>query len=137
VSVARAAVRGGLVAEFAGPVLCRREPGTVGIVLAGTERERGTPLELLFAAPEVADLPAIVSDIDVFELEPGRWRLRAHLGSWTVRARALLLHRPAAEAFFAAVPPPPLRWRTRLLWSALLAVARIPGAVPLLQRLRS
>jgi hypothetical protein len=130
-------VRGRLVAEFAGPVYSRREAGAVGLVLWGQERAGGAPLELLFAAPQPVELPTIISDIDVFQLEPGRWRLRAHGGSWTLQARSLSVHRDVGAAFFGAVPPPPLRTGVRVGWSLLLTLARIPGAVRLLQFMRS
>jgi hypothetical protein len=130
-------MRGRLVAEFVGPVHCRAEAGAVGLVLSGQERSGATPLELLFTAPRPVALPTIISDMDVYQLEPGRWRLRAHGGSWTLEARALAVHRDVGAAFFAAVPPPPLTARARLGWSLLLALARVPGAVRLLQHLRS
>lgn len=130
-------MRGRLIAEFAGPVHCRPARGAVSLVLSGQERTGGVPLELLFTAVEVAELPAIVSDIDVFQLEPGRWRLRAHGGSWTLQARGVLVHRDVGAAFYTALPPPPLRAGVRVGWSLLLTLARIPGAVRLLQFMRS
>jgi len=129
-------MRGRLVAEFGGPVHCRRGSGAVGLVLSGQERVGATPLELLFTAPQPVELPTIISDMDVYALEPGCWRLRAHGGSWTLAARDLAVHRDVGAAFFAAVPPPALPARTRLGWSLLLVLARIPGAVRLLQFLR-
>jgi hypothetical protein len=130
-------VRGRLVAEFAGPVHSRHEAGAVGLMLWGQERAGGGPLELLFTGPEAVELPTIISDMDVYQLEPGRWRLRAHGGSWTLMARALLVHRDVGAAFLAAVPPPPLKLGVRVGWSLLLVLARVPGAVRLLQFLRS
>lgn len=130
-------MRGTLIAEFSGPVQCRREAGAGSLALTGRQRSDGTPLDLLFTASEPAGLPVIVSDVDVFALEPGRWRLRAHGGSWTVTARALLVHHDVSAVFLAAVPPPPLKFRIRLGWSLLLKAARIPGVVRLLQWMRS
>jgi hypothetical protein len=130
-------MKGGLVAEFAGPVECRREPGAIGLVLTGYDRAGGAPLQLQFVGPEPEELPAIVSDIDVFELEPGHWRLRAHGGLWTLRARDVLVHRDVGAAFYAALPPPPLKLGVRIGWSLLLTLVRIPGAVRVLQFLRS
>ncbi|MFO1402866.1 MAG: hypothetical protein U1F06_05550 [Steroidobacteraceae bacterium] len=107
------------------------------LVLMGAERTGGVPLELRFLAPEPDTLPAIVSDIDVYAIEPGEWKLRAHGGSWTVRARTLLLHRDVGTAFHSALPPPRVPWRARLGWSLLLTLARVPGVVRLAGFLKS
>jgi hypothetical protein len=130
-------LKGRLVVEFAGPVQCRHDTAAAILVLSGSERIGGAPLELLFQSPGPVELPAIVSDIDVYKSEPGSWKLRAHGGSWTLQARNLLVHRDVRAAFFAAVPPPPLKIGTWLGWSLLLTLARIPGAVRLLQFMRS
>jgi hypothetical protein len=130
-------MKGALLAEFAGPVQCRRESQPAALVLSGTERASGVPLELRFMAPRPAELPAIISDIDVYEFGTGEWKLRAHGGAWTLPARALLVHRDVGAAFYAALPPPRIGLGARLGWSALLGLARIPGGVRLLQFLRS
>jgi hypothetical protein len=130
-------VKGGLVVEFAGPVQCRQEPEPAALLLTGAERAGAAPLELRFLAPEPHALPGIVSDIDVYALGDGEWRLRAHGGSWTVRARTLLVHRDVGRRFYRALPPPRVPWRTRCGWSALLAAVRLPGAERLLRFLRS
>ncbi|MFO1428126.1 MAG: hypothetical protein U1F11_14370 [Steroidobacteraceae bacterium] len=145
-------MKGALVAEFAGPVQCRREQEPASLVLAGVERIRGklagekhadaertggAPLELRFMAPEPDTLPAIVSDIDVYAIEPGEWKLRAHGGAWTVRARTLQAHRDVGAAFYAALPPPRVPWSARAGWSLLLSLARVPGVVRLVGFLRS
>ncbi|MCC7462335.1 MAG: hypothetical protein IT480_07725 [Gammaproteobacteria bacterium] len=130
-------MRGALLAEFSGPVQCRREIEPAALVLAGAERSGGAPLELRFMAPGPDALPAIVSDIDVYAIEPGEWKLRAYGGSWSIRARTLLAHRDVSAAFFAALPPPRVSWTARFGWSLLLAIARIPAAVRLLGWLRS
>ncbi len=130
-------MRGALLAEFSGPVHCRRELEPAALVLAGAERAGGVPLELRFMAPGPDSLPAIVSDIDVYRLGTGEWKLRAHGGAWTVRARALLVHRDVGRAFYTALPPPRVPWRARLGWSLLLGLARLPGAARLIGYLRA
>jgi hypothetical protein len=130
-------VRGALLAEFSGPVQCRREIMPAALVLTGAERVGGVPLELRFMTPEPDALPGIVSDIDVYAIEPGEWRLRAHGGAWTVCARALLAHRDVGTAFHAALPPARVPWNARLGWSLLLSMARVPGAIRLIGYLRS
>lgn len=130
-------MRGALLAEFSGPVQCRRESLPTALVLSGAERRGGVPLQLRFMAPAPETLPVIVSDIDVYAIEPGEWKLRAHGGSWTVCARSLLVHRDVATAFFSALPPPRVPWTLRFGWSLLLSLARVPGVVRLAGFLKS
>ena len=50
---------------------------------------------------------------------------------------ALPVQHDVSKAFFAAVPPAPVRWGPRIGWALLLNLLRVPGVAALLQRLRS
>jgi hypothetical protein len=65
-----------------------------------------------------------------------RFRIDSAQLQLELQARSVQLHRDAAAAFYAAVPPPPVPLRLRLGWPLLLAALRIPGAGALLRKIR-
>jgi hypothetical protein len=126
---------------FDGPVECRRETGTVNLILRGRERvAAGAPLEALFGAATadgaLAHWPDTLHAVQVFGIgetgPPRRFELRSQELSVVFAAHTLQVHRDPGAAFFAVVPAasvPPLR---RGLWNLLLSLLRLPGAGRLL-----
>ena len=132
---------------FDGPVQWQRVGGALNLELRGTTRaatagQGGAPVEVLFSGASAAALPATLRDARVlarvsasgdaqllFSIETTGTQIELH-------ARAAQVHRQAARAFYAAIPPTPVPLRVRLGWSVLLAALRIPGAGRLLGKLR-
>jgi len=133
--------------------LQRYETGPISFTLSGEERDApGSSVELLFnearashaaryAAAGLAELPALLHDVEVLELESGGrsggWQIKTADGTVPIHARAVQIHRPAARAFFRAVPQARTSLQQRLGWSVLLAVLRVPAVARLFAHLRS
>jgi len=137
-----------LLIGFDGAVECRRPAGAVNLWLRGRERGAGslggTVADVLFADARAqpgelapAALPGELRDVEVFALaDAGQAQIRAPGLRLDLQARSIQVHRDAARAFFAAVPPPRVPLPRRLGWNLLLLVLRLPRAERLLARLR-
>jgi hypothetical protein len=130
-----------VLASFTGPVDCRHSTGAVNLLLCGTERDSGLPIELLFSAANLTQPAQSLHDIDVLELIDERshrfWQIRTRTVTFEVVARAVQVHRATAPTFLRAVPPPRIPLRVRLQWAALLWALRIPGMAGLAMRWRA
>jgi hypothetical protein len=126
------------VARFRGPVTCVREShGPLGLTLTGrTADPPGEQLELAFAGTAPADLPGQLEDAVIEREGPGRYRIASGARAWTIAARSVHLHRDVAEVFYRAIPPRPAPFLRRMLFGAMLAVARSRVAIALLKALR-
>ncbi len=137
-----AAGRGELIA-FAGAVQCESADGAGQLVLRGCARgmqpARSGLTEVLFSGTGTVTLPPALRDARVIELTavaPRRYRIESAGLQLEFPARSVQLHRDAAAAFFAAVPPVRVPLRLRVGWSLLLTVLRIPKAALLLRMIR-
>ena len=126
------------VAQFQGGVECRRESaGPLGLTLTGRGAgHAGEPLRLAFAAAAPADLPARLADALIERTGPEEYRIAAGAREWRLTARALHVHRDAGEAFYSAIPGRPAPLARRVLYRALLALARAPFGLALLRAAR-
>ncbi|HEY2274561.1 MAG TPA: hypothetical protein VGH61_03580 [Steroidobacteraceae bacterium] len=124
------------VAHFTGAVICTRTPdGPLGLTLTGrTDRPGEVRLDFAGAAP--ADLPGHLEDAVIERAGPGRYRIASGTRSWTVAARSVYLHRDVAPDFYRAIPPRPAPLPRRLLFGAMLALARSRAGIALLKALR-
>ena len=116
---------------LAGAVECRRASGAVTLTLSGYERD-GTAGEVLFADADAAALPARLHDVRVLECdEQGserRYRIEAAgIPPCPLTARAVQVHRAAADRFYRRLPAAHVPWTLRFGWGALLALLRIPA----------
>jgi hypothetical protein len=129
--------------EFEGPVECALASGAVTFRLRGRERG-GRAITALFAGASasggLSGLPGTLHEVRLFDAaaEPGarQVQLQARELQLDLVFRSLQLHRDAAGPFFTAVPPVHIPLATRLGWTVLLTVLRIPGAARLLAALR-
>jgi hypothetical protein len=135
---------------FTGPVQCEHAAGAVNLVLRGYAGAPSGPhaglTEALFSDASPAAVPDALRDARVIELlaaaaagaapAPRRFRIDSAQLQLDLQARSVQLHRDAAAAFYAAVPPLRVPLRLRLGWSLLLAALRIPGAAALLRKIR-
>jgi hypothetical protein len=124
--------------------------------------EQGTPraLQVTIGGYEASALPGELTDLTITPAAAGanpatadpatadaatpdaarglrQWLLRAGERQFEISGRSIHVHRPAAEAFYAAVPGAPLTWQARAGWAVLLNLLRVPGMTRLLQFLRS
>jgi hypothetical protein len=122
---------------FRGWISCRRDGGgPLGLVLVGRTDDRPDEVvQMSFACPAPADLPEALEDAVVTRLGPRRHRISSGDRSWTLEAVAHV-HRDVAGTFYKALPPRPVRWRKRLFWRVILALAAHPAGRWLLQRAR-
>jgi hypothetical protein len=107
---------------FRGRVTCRREPGPLGLTLAGEGSAAGTTY-LALAGEAPADLPAELLSPEVLQLAPGRYRIACDASEWVILAHGHFLYRDVSRDFYAAVPPRRVPWRKRLFWKAVLWLA--------------
>lgn len=126
------------VAQFRGTVTCRRtSSGPLGLTLSGrTADHPGEPLELAFAGVAPADLPERLEDAAVERARPGEYRIASGARTWTVAARSVHLHREVADGFYRAIPPRPAPLARRVLFGAMLGIARSRAGLALLKALR-
>jgi hypothetical protein len=142
---------------FAGAVQCESAGGAVDLVLRGYERgmepARSGLTEVLFSGTGTVTLPPALRDARVIELAaappsavaapgsardiaPRRYRIESPELQLELPARSVQLHRDAAAAFFAALPPVRVPLRLRVGWLLLLTVLRIPKIELLLRKIR-
>ena len=126
------------VARFTGAVSCtRRADGPLSLTLAGRTAEHpGEELQLDFAGAAPADLPGRLEDALIENEGAGRYRITSGARSWTVAARSLHSHRDVAPAFYRAIPPRPAPLLRRLVFGAMLGLARSRAGIALLKALR-
>ena len=126
------------VARFRGTVTCAREPrGPLGLTLSGrTAEPPGEELELAFAGAAPADLPARLEDAVIERAGPGLYRIGSGTRAWTVAARSVHLHRDVAPGFYRAIPPRRAPLLRRLLFGAMLALARSRVGIAIVRALR-
>jgi hypothetical protein len=89
--------------------------------------------QLLLSGVEPAEAAALPAQLQQLEVqvnahERGGYRLQllSADGRFSLRVRALQLHRDASAQFFRAVTPVPVPWHTRALWALLLTLLRVP-----------
>lgn len=145
------------VIAFSGAVRCRREDGTLGLILEGrTADAPHQEVSLVFSlgAGVPPRLPEILHEL-VVEQMPGHdsyieagngeagprrelkgFRLHSAEGEWVFRALAYHLHREVSESFYRAIPPRSAPWSKVLFWRIVLALAARPAGKRLLLALR-
>jgi hypothetical protein len=129
--------------EFEGPVESALASGAVTFTLRGRERG-GRAITALFAGASapggLSGLPGTLHEVQLFDAARETGARQVQLQSRELQLdlvfRSLQLHRDAAGPFFTAVPPVQIPLATRLGWTVLLTVLRIPGAARLLAALR-
>jgi hypothetical protein len=125
------------VALFTGPVSCSRTPGPLGLTLAGHTADRPEQeVRLAFAGTAPAELPGQLDGALIERAGSGAYRIVSGARSWTLTARSLHMHRDVAQEFYRAIPPRPAPLRRRLLFGAMLALARSRAGIALLRALR-
>ena len=129
-----------VVAAFGGEADCRRESGAVQWRIAGSERDTGTPLEVLLSGAARLQLPGRFRDAELRRNDasvlPG-WELRGAGFALPLAVRAVQVHRHPQAPFRRALPPFAVPWRMRAGWFLLLNLLRVPGMGRVLRRLRS
>ena len=129
-----------LVAAFGGEADCRRESGGVQWRIAGSERDTGTPLEVLLSGAARLQLPGRLRDAALYRDDqsvPPGWELRGAGFALPLAVRAVQVHRYPDAPFRRALPPFAVPWGMRAGWFLLLNLLRAPGTARLLRRLRS
>jgi len=127
-----------LLAAFSGPVSRHVAPTTRQLVLTGTDRASGEPLEVRFNDGACVMGDEALIDIEVFEAAPaGGWYLRSDTRQYPVQARAVQVHRDARRAFHTAVPGVQATLANRVGWATLLTLMRLPGTARLVRWARS
>ena len=125
--------------RFRGAVSCvRAARGPLGLTLAG--RSAGAAAEdvsCAFAGAAPADLPAQLEDAVVTRAAPGEFLIASGARSWRVAARSVHLHREVAADFYRAIPPRPAPRVRRVLFNAMLGLARSRAGIALLRVLRA
>jgi hypothetical protein len=125
---------------FDGQVTWRRGTGAVNLWLYGrTRADAAAPAseaEVLFSGAMPLDLPPVLHDVQVTELNSQGQALRCFRIQSTelqtqLQARSMQAHRSAAAELFGAVPPAIVPWRVRLGWIWLLSLLRLPAAAGL------
>jgi hypothetical protein len=116
-------------------VRCERTHGAVNLLL----RARG--VEVLFNGAETPVLAETLHDVCVTQVAPTTdadrcFRIDSAELQTQLRARGVQIHRDAAAAMFAAVPPTTVPLRVRAGWTVLLSVLRFPGVGGLILRRR-
>ena len=126
------------VVHFTGAVACSRSrEGPLGLTLSGRTADRpGEEVRLAFAGAAPADLPGQLEDAVIERAGSGRYRIASGARSWTLAARALYLHRDVGRDFYRAIPPRRAPLRRRVLFGAMLALARSRAGIALLKALR-
>lgn len=122
--------------EFAGAVTCARS-APEALTLCGTAIDApGERLILTFLGIPDGEVPATVTSARVSSAGGQTYQLEGPTQRWTIRARALHVHRDVRVAFFQAVPPRRVPLGKRLFWRAVLRLAAHRSAVRVLVALR-
>jgi hypothetical protein len=121
--------------EMKGAVTCEWAAGAVNLLL------RGRGIEILFGGAETVTLPPILHEVRITQLADSadtgrRFRIETSEVQTELRARSVQIHRDAAAAMFAAIPPRPVPLRLRAGWSVLLSVLGIARVGRLILRRR-
>jgi hypothetical protein len=127
-----------ILARLSGAVTCARSSqGPLGLTLTGRTADRpDEEIRLAFAGAAPADLPERLEGAVVERAGAGEYRIASAAQSWTVAARSVHLHREVAERFYRAIPGRPAPLGRRVLFGAMLALARSRAGIALLKALR-
>ena len=126
------------VARFTGAVACARSSrGPLGLTLIGRAADHpDEEIRLAFAGAAPAGLPERLEDAVIERGGPGEYRIASGARAWTVTARSVHLHREVAGRFYRAIPPRPAPLVRRMLFGAMLGLARSRAGIALLRALR-
>lgn len=124
--------------RFRGAVSCARAAdGPLALTLTGTSADAaGGGLSCAFTGPAPAELPAQLEDAVVARGSAGGYVIASRGRSWRVAARSVHVHREVAADFYRAIPPRPAPLLRRMLFGAMLDLARSRAAIALLRALR-
>jgi len=128
-----------VLASLQAPIVWHWRTGAVNLIITGTEIASGLPVTVLFSRARVMlpDTPPRDMEIRQRDDVGGGWQIIADGIEAPVRARAVQVHRAATQAFSSALEPVRVAAPTRLGWTLLLQLLRVPGVGTLLARLRS
>src|SRR5262249_42833528 len=92
------------IVRFRDGVSCRRDDAPLGLTLIGrtTSDEVAT---LAFAGDAPANLPEVLEDATVKQVDVSSYRIRSGRREWIVNARAVHLHREVSTTFYRAIAP--------------------------------
>ena len=125
------------IVRFRGGVSCRRDEGPLGLSLIGRTADRPDEIAtLLFAASAPSELPEVLEDATIEQLDTGRYRIWSGRREWIFPARSAHLHREVSATFYRAIAPRLVPWSKRLFWRVVLAMASSPVGRRLLLALR-
>jgi hypothetical protein len=126
------------LAQFRGAVHCRRDDaGPLGLTLSGRTAEHPEEeLLLAFTGAAPADLPERLDDARVETGGPGEYRIAAGAREWRLTARSVHWHRDLGGPFYRAIPGRPAPLLRRVIFSAMLTLARSRFGMALLRRAR-
>ena len=126
-----------LLASFAGAVRCERSGAAPGFTLSGVSAAPpGDEITLVFPAAAPLNLPATLEGARVERLASGEYRISSAAREWRFSAGTAEVHAEVAAAFYRALPPRPVPWLKRVLWSLLLSLAATRAGLNTLRRLR-
>jgi hypothetical protein len=113
------------IATFHSGVSCRRDPlSPLGLTLIGwTADHPDEKVSLAFSGAAPDNLPDVLEDPTVDQIDVGLYRVSSPPREWIVNATAVHLHRQIATAFYRAIPPRVAPWSKRLFWRLVLALA--------------
>jgi hypothetical protein len=115
----------------------RAARGPLALTLTGRSADPpGEELSCAFAGLAPADLPAQLADAVVTRAAPGEYLITSGERAWRVAARCAHVHREVAAEFYRATPPRPAPLLRRMLFGAMLGLARSRAGIALLRALR-
>lgn len=124
-----------VLAVFAGSVTCQRH--SAGLTLRGiVAADEPEGLILTFIGVTDEALPETLTGVRVRATGGQTYRLESAARDWTIRARAVHVHRDVGTAFYRAVPPRPAPLGKRLFWRTVLWLAARRSGLRLLRALR-
>jgi hypothetical protein len=126
------------VVTFRGGVSCRRDStGPLGLTLIGwTADHPDEKASLAFSGRAPDELPDVLEDPTVTQIDAARYRIVSAPREWVVEARSVHLHREVATSFYRAIPPRKVPWGRRLFFRLVLGLVANPWSKRLLLALR-
>ncbi|HXY75687.1 MAG TPA: hypothetical protein VEH54_02150 [Steroidobacteraceae bacterium] len=106
--------------RFKGKVRCVAAAPPLALTLCGTPSNETGEVALAFSARAPGDFPESLEDAVVERVSPGNYRITSGARAWLLEARAVHVHREVAAQFYRAIPPRPVPFVKRLLWSLVL-----------------
>lgn len=124
------------LAEFRGPVGCRRMRNALTLTGAAADSAEGERLILTLIGSTTPNLPDYLATARVLTVDERHYRIMAGSQDWMVEATSVHVHRDIGGAFYRAIAPRVAPLRKRLFWRVVLALAGTRAGKRLLLSIR-